>query len=60
MNNDTDIALLKARLASMEDELKEMSRRDQSRMRTAIVTLGGVVMAMAGYIWTHVGGGPRP
>jgi type VI protein secretion system component VasF len=51
---------LKAKVEQQEKRFEEMEMRDRSRMRAAIMVLGGIAMSLATYIWATLVEGPRP
>ena len=62
---DIEIALLKQAVARLrvesdrvEAELNGMKAQDQKRLRSAVVSLGAIVLSMGSYIWFLFNGGP--
>jgi len=65
-NERTEIALMrleieqiKQREVALQQEVDEMKRLDERRMRAAVVALGAAVMGMGTYIWQSFVGGAR-
>jgi len=64
--DDVSFALLKASVADLreethrlENEVAEMKKQDQARLRAGVLALGGVVLSLITYIWSiFSNGGP--
>jgi hypothetical protein len=51
-DNDRErIAVLEEQVRTLVEEVKGLEDRDRSRMRAAIVALGGVVLALLSFLW---------
>lgn len=55
-----ELARLKEKVERLEEDQRDMNKRDRDRMRTAVLMLGGIVMSMGTYIWTTFVGGKTP
>lgn len=58
MTTETDIQVLKMKIENLEkearlnhDEIEKLKALDEKRMRSAVVALAGVVIALGLYIW---------